>query len=51
MMLLLAQALFRTGGVGGIVLGVVTAAAGLGIIAIGAGIVEWWIERRRSRAG
>lgn len=45
-MLLLAQALVRTGGVVGVVLGLVTALAGLAIVAIGAGVVEWWSQRR-----
>ena len=43
----MAGALVRAGGVIGIGLGLLTLAAGLAMIAIASGIVEWWVERRR----
>jgi hypothetical protein len=41
-----AGALVRAGGVIGVALGLVTLVAGLAMIAIASGIVEWWVGRR-----
>lgn len=45
---LTAGALFAAGGVVGVVLGLAFAVVGVAIVALAAGVVEWWAARWRA---